>query len=191
MVNSLWFKWKALRLPWRKSILVGQDLAGNTFWEFKDVLNAARYRRIVRFDPKTHFSDVQVTPQWHQWLRHVRQNPPSIEEQKQDLVRQAQMKELARLADERWASKASVLDKPNTQPGTANQHGGPSLNYPTANSQATQDAPAPATSPNLPQPETASTQPETKKEENPWAKASRNNPGEEWQPEAWSPSSKR
>jgi hypothetical protein len=24
-------------------------------------MNAARYRRIVRFDPKTHFSDVQVT----------------------------------------------------------------------------------------------------------------------------------
>lgn len=23
MVNSLWFKWKSLRLPWRRSILVG------------------------------------------------------------------------------------------------------------------------------------------------------------------------
>lgn len=83
MVNSLWFKWKKLRLPWRKSFLVGQyllsvfpvasqclspanrllgeDLAGNTYWEFKDVMNAARFRRIVRYDPKTHFSDVQVT----------------------------------------------------------------------------------------------------------------------------------
>ncbi|KAJ6099608.1 hypothetical protein N7467_001143 [Penicillium canescens] len=192
MVNSLWFKWKALRLPWRKSFLVGQDLAGNTFWEFKDVLNAARYRRIVRFDPKTHFSDVQVTPQWHQWLRHVRQHPPSIEEQKQDLVRQAQIKQLARLADERWASKASFLDKPKTQQGgTATQPGGPSLNHPTANTQTAQDAPASTAPPNAPQADPASTKPETKKEENPWAKASKNNPGEEWQPEAWSPSSKR
>lgn len=41
--------------------LLGQDLAGNTFWEFKDVANANRYRRIVKFDPKTHFGDVQVT----------------------------------------------------------------------------------------------------------------------------------
>jgi hypothetical protein len=44
-----------------KLTIIGQDLAGNTFWEFKDVMNAARFRRIVRFDPKTHFSDVQVT----------------------------------------------------------------------------------------------------------------------------------
>ncbi|KAJ5295953.1 hypothetical protein PENANT_c001G11023 [Penicillium antarcticum] len=195
MVNSLWFKWKALRLPWRKSFLVGQDLAGNTFWEFKDVLNANRWRRIVRYDPKTHFSDVQVTPQWHQWLRHVRKNPPSIEEQKQDLVRQAQIKQLARLADERWASKASFLDKPKSQPGPASQPGGPSLNYPAAttqaaNAQAAQGAPA-ATPTNAPQADPASTTPETKKEENPWANASKNNPGEEWQPEAWTPSSKR
>lgn len=27
MVNSLWFKWKSLRLPWRKSFMVGQFLS--------------------------------------------------------------------------------------------------------------------------------------------------------------------
>lgn len=41
--------------------LSGQDLAGNTFWEFKDQLNAGRFRRIVKFDPKTHYGDVQVS----------------------------------------------------------------------------------------------------------------------------------
>jgi hypothetical protein len=41
--------------------LLGHDLAGNTFWEFKDVVNANRYRRIVKFDPKTHYGDVQVS----------------------------------------------------------------------------------------------------------------------------------
>jgi NADH dehydrogenase [ubiquinone] 1 alpha subcomplex assembly factor 2 len=40
---------------------LGHDLAGNTFWEFKDVANATRFRRIVKFDPKTHYGDVQVT----------------------------------------------------------------------------------------------------------------------------------
>jgi hypothetical protein len=31
----------------------------------------------------------------------------------------------------------------------------------------------------------------SEKKENPWNNASNANPGEEWQPEAWSPSSKR
>ena len=43
----------------------GQDLAGNTFWEFKDIANANRFRRIVKFDPKTHYSDVQVTREFY------------------------------------------------------------------------------------------------------------------------------
>jgi NADH dehydrogenase [ubiquinone] 1 alpha subcomplex assembly factor 2 len=128
--------------------------------------------------------------QWHQWLRHVREHPPSIEEQKHDLIRQAQIKQLAKLADERWASKASFLDKPKTQPGAVNQPAGPSLSHPIADTQAAQDAPASAAPPNVPKADPASTAPETKKE-NPWAKASQNNPGEEWQPEAWSPTSKR
>ncbi|KAJ5781713.1 uncharacterized protein N7518_010196 [Penicillium psychrosexuale] len=182
MVNSLWFKWKKLRLPWRKSFLVGEDLAGNTFWEFKDVLNASRFRRIVRFDPKTHLSDVQVTPQWHQWLRHVREHPPSIQEQQQDLVRQAQIKQLARLADERWASKPSVLDKPkNHQQPPTTQINEANLNQP-ANAAPAQTVPASTTSEPVPK---------TQKVENPWTKANKTNPGEEWQPEAWTPSSKR
>lgn len=86
MVNSLWFKWKSLRLPWRNMFLVGessirrrplsirltwlvsltrhalgQDLAGNTFWEFRATKDAARLRRIVKFDPRTHYADVKVT----------------------------------------------------------------------------------------------------------------------------------
>ncbi|KAJ5777886.1 hypothetical protein N7520_001132 [Penicillium odoratum] len=186
MVNSLWFKWKGLRLPWRKSFMVGQDLAGNTFWEFKDQLNAGRYRRIVKFDPKTHYGDVQVTPQWHQWLRYVRPTPPTLEEQRQDLVRQAQMKELARLADERWASKPSFLDKPKTQqkvPGIETGNATTNTN--------TVSADAPSSSAPAPVPEPTSTPPKTRKEENPWAKADRQNPGANWQPEAWSPSSHR
>ncbi|KAK4865200.1 hypothetical protein LT330_001823 [Penicillium expansum] len=191
MVNSLWFKWKKLRLPWRKSFLVGEDLAGNTFWEFKDVMNAARFRRIVRFDPKTHFSDVQVTPQWHQWLRHVREHPPSIQEQQQDLVRQAQIKQLARLADERWASKASVLDKPKTQQQPpATQINEATLDQ-SAKADSAQKIPASTASRETSPKAKPTPEPKTQKEENPWAKAKKTNPGEEWQPEAWSPSSKR
>lgn len=85
-INSLWFKWKSLRLPWRKMFLVGklsfttssqlqvvaivllvsdessgQDLSGNTFWEFKDAVNANRLRRIVRYNPRSHYADVKIT----------------------------------------------------------------------------------------------------------------------------------
>ncbi|KAJ5640647.1 hypothetical protein N7528_000272 [Penicillium herquei] len=192
MVNSLWFKWKSLRLPWRKSFLVGQDLAGNTFWEFKDQLNAGRYRRIVKFDPKTHYGDVQVTPQWHQWLRYVRPTAPTLEEQRQDLVRQAQMKELARLADERWASKPSFLEKPKTQqqaPGIA-----PGPTTPVANISSeptTTTANAPTSPASAPKPQPTSPPPKTQKETNPWAKADKKGPGDSWQPEAWTPSSQR
>lgn len=174
-INSLWFKWKSLKLPWRKSFLAGSDLRGNTFWEFKDALNASRYRRIVKVDPKTHLGDVQVSPQWHQWLRHMRKDAPTIQEQQQDLVRQAHIKQLARLADERWASKPSYLDKPHTQqPAPA-----------TKTSDDTLKAPAQET-----KTDTAIEQEETEKQpvakEDPWAKA-RGSPGENWQPDSWSP----
>ncbi|CEO60002.1 hypothetical protein PMG11_04646 [Penicillium brasilianum] len=186
MVNSLWFKWKSLRLPWRRSFLVGHDLAGNTFWEFKDVVNASRYRRIVKFDPKTHYGDVQVTPQWHQWLRYVREHPPSLEEQQQDLVRQAQIKQLARLADERWASKPSFLDKPKTQqPPPPTESSETSVNQ---TAESLQEASATASS--TPTPKPASAKPKPAKED-PWAKANPGNPGDTWQPESWTPSSKR
>ncbi|KIW07636.1 uncharacterized protein PV09_01580 [Verruconis gallopava] len=111
-LKRLWWKWKSLRLPWRKKWLVGFDLAGNTFWEFKDALHAGRVRRIVSYGTKVHFSEVKLTPQWIQWLRHARVEPPSINEQQLDEIRQAQMKELAARADARWAAKESALDMP-------------------------------------------------------------------------------
>lgn len=39
----------------------GSDLNGNTFWEFKESWNAVRLRRIVKYNPKTHYADVKVT----------------------------------------------------------------------------------------------------------------------------------
>jgi NADH dehydrogenase [ubiquinone] 1 alpha subcomplex assembly factor 2 len=44
-----------------KCILTGQDLLGNTFWEFKDALNANRFRRIVKYNNKIHYGDVSMT----------------------------------------------------------------------------------------------------------------------------------
>ncbi|KAJ5679616.1 NADH:ubiquinone oxidoreductase 17.2kDa subunit [Penicillium macrosclerotiorum] len=185
MVNSLWFKWKSLRLPWRRSILAGQDLTGNTFWLFKDA-NTSRYRRMVKPDPKMHHSDLQVSPQWHQWLRYVREDPPSIEEQQQDLIRQAQIKQLARLADERWASKPSFLDKPKTQPPL------PTTETSDASINTTSHPPADSSTPAPPsQSNPVSAEQTSKKEKDPWANANSGNPGDSWQPDSWTPTSHR
>ncbi|EGD94811.1 hypothetical protein TESG_02314 [Trichophyton tonsurans CBS 112818] len=177
-INSLWFKWKSLKLPWRRMFLVGNDLAGNTYWEFKDSLKPGRFRRIVKASPKIHYADVKVPPQWHQWLRYVRPEPPSIEEQQNELLRQQRIKYLAQQADERWASKPSFLDKPAQQDAPARQSQQPSY-YTTRQSTGA---------------ETAKVQQEQhpdakggKKMKNPWDRAA-GGPSENWQPESWSPS---
>lgn len=42
-------------------IITGSDLSGNTYWEFKESLSATRLRRIVKYNPKTHYADVKVS----------------------------------------------------------------------------------------------------------------------------------
>jgi NADH dehydrogenase [ubiquinone] 1 alpha subcomplex assembly factor 2 len=50
-----------------------------------------------------------------QWLRHTRFDPPTLTEQRREIMRQEQMKVLASQADARWASKPSALDAPDKQ----------------------------------------------------------------------------
>ncbi|KAK5088069.1 hypothetical protein LTS08_004871 [Lithohypha guttulata] len=121
-LRTLWFKWKALRLPWRSKYLVGQDLTGNTYWEFVDRLpssnpnNPRRMRRIVEStNRRIHHSDVQISPQWHQWLRHTRYDAPTLEEQQMDVTRQIQLKHNARLADARWEARAKLVERPKKE----------------------------------------------------------------------------
>ena len=98
----------------------GLDLQGNTFWEFRDTLSSQqnRMRRIVQYPASTHLSEIKITPQWHQWLRHTRNDPPSLAEQSQDLVRQENLKVLAAQADARWAAKGSFLGAPDKRADT-------------------------------------------------------------------------
>lgn len=93
------------------------DLRGNTYWEFRDKRSAelGRARRLVKYPRSTHYGDVTVSPAWHQWLRHTRDEPPSVDEQKLDVLRQERMKVLAAKADERWAAKPRVMDGPEMQ----------------------------------------------------------------------------
>lgn len=223
-----WFRWKSLRLPWRKQWLcgtfllslcrltqgatpspsrppnssIGFDLAGNTFWEFKDQLNSNRFRRIVKYSRHIHLSDVKISrrqpchynnavftnisvlAQWHQWLRHTRETAPTVVEQERDLARQRQMKLLAAAADERWASKPSVLDMPSQRhdlpsPAPTTNSTGSHVNS-TQQERKDSNTSRPARDGNV----------VSKGKESPW-KAPLGNPGDDWQPAAWKPDSPR
>ncbi|OCL06568.1 hypothetical protein AOQ84DRAFT_74387 [Glonium stellatum] len=191
-IRSAWYKWKMLRLPWRKRWLIGFDLSGNTFWEFKDSMSSNRLRRIAKYSRRTHYGDVNVSPQWMQWLRHTRFDPPSLVEQQADQIRQEQIKVLAAAADERWASKPSVLDPPEKQQpiqmltsrdpvGSV----GPTAPPPIEGVQTGVDSQVEINN--------AFKGKQTGKDtkESSWKKNPRSGPSEDWQPESWTPAPAR
>ena len=89
----------------------GRDLAGITYWEMRSDLSN-RPRRLAKYPRTTEYADVNHTPMWMQWLRHTRPTPPSLDEQRYELTRQASLRQLAAKADERWKSIPSFLDNP-------------------------------------------------------------------------------
>ncbi len=92
-------------------------------------------------------------------------------------MRQAQLKLLAKAADERWAAKPSVLDKP--------RRGNLELGVGDGETVGTKEEVGGAK-----ERETLGERGEEKErwkgKENPW-KVNRGRSGEEWQPEAWMP----
>ena len=177
-IRDLWLRWKMLRLPWRKTFLVGQDLYGNTFWTFKDQINHNRWRRMVKSKRRatlSSLSDVQISPQWHQWLRYTRNDAPTMQEQAADVQRQAQLKIGARQADERWAAKAKYIEKP--KPAAATRlSGDPELDRIRAEKDPGQP-PRSEKSSNL----VASNETLAKGDK------TTTNPGSTWTPESWTP----
>ncbi|KAF7558859.1 hypothetical protein G7046_g5301 [Stylonectria norvegica] len=182
-VAQAWYKWKALRLPWRKRFLMGFDLQGNTFWEFRLTRGTSgpeRWRRIVDYPRSTHYSSVKVSPLWHQWLRHTREEPPTLTEQQGDVVRQARMKKLAAEADARWEAKPRAMDAPGGETGqrvpllktgALEQEGSTRQADATSSRHVEED--------------------EAAKKDDPWEKARAQGPSENWQPAAWSPTPAR
>ncbi|KAF2197890.1 hypothetical protein GQ43DRAFT_443840 [Delitschia confertaspora ATCC 74209] len=193
-LKRLWYSWKMIKLPWRRKWLVGFDLQGNTFWEFKDALHSNRNRRIVKYSRWTHYGDVNISPSWVQWLRHTRFDPPSLAEQQADVIRQERIKMLAAQADERWAAKPSFLDPPNKQQptqmlesrepvGSVGQTNTKAQRSEEATAQHVQkEADSGNGAPKLPE-KTAK-----KPKDSPWKQPPvKSNPGEDWQPQSWTP----
>ncbi|KAH8909861.1 hypothetical protein BR93DRAFT_924868 [Coniochaeta sp. PMI_546] len=204
---KIWYKWKTLPLPWRRQVLAGVDLKGNTFWELRDKRAAelGRVRRMVKTPRNTHYGEVVVSPAWHQWLRHTRHEPPSVDEQTAELLRQERIKYLAAQADARWAARPSVLDGPELGQAV------PALRTPRRNDAAkpagtlAEDVRESMSSGRRPDEEPRSSRKETRgvsqeeEEEkvrtgkppvadNPWKQATTGAPGQNWQPKGWNPS---
>ncbi|KAH8673737.1 hypothetical protein BX600DRAFT_508976 [Xylariales sp. PMI_506] len=186
-VLRAWYRWKTLRLPWRKKFLVGLDLQGNTYWVFRDLRDesipdsAVRWRRIVHYPRSTHYSEVKVPPQWHQWLRHQREHPPTLSEQAEDITRQQRIKLLAAEADARWEAKPKVTDIPASErpPAPLLDVGG---DLPRQQPQENVGKAAKSE-------ESHSGKRSVGEKEDPWKRAS--GPSETWQPESWNPTKAR
>lgn len=153
---------------------------------------STRWRRIVQYPRDTHYGEVKVPPQWHQWLRHTRDAPPSIPEQHAEVRRQQQMRLLAAEADARWAAKPSLLEHDGGAPGQVGAgQPVPALGSRAARGGAEQEGAVPggetrrdAVASGSEQQAAAAKDAEKK---DPWAQSRRGGPSEDWQPQAWSP----
>lgn len=106
----------------------------------------------------------------------MRRDPPSLEEQSGDVVRQERMKYLAAEADARWEAKPRVMEDVE-----------PSLRLEQEQEQTTQDATVDAAS-EEPRQSTERVKADDAEVNDPWAKAKSKGPSENWQPTAWTPS---
>ncbi|GEQ72250.1 hypothetical protein JCM33374_g5937 [Metschnikowia sp. JCM 33374] len=107
-------KFQARRdIPFRKKFFVGYDLHGNTYWEFTLDGNMHRLRRKLEPFQETVFKAdyfATIPPQWLQWLRRTKKDPPSLQELMDDQVRQQRIKILAMQADQKWTLEKQRLE---------------------------------------------------------------------------------
>ena len=137
--------------------------------------------------------------QWHQWLRHTRQEAPSVQEQQYEVSRRAMVKQLAEQADERWRSVPSFLDSPKQQqPAPAigiSESQGPAEQAAhrevgegdVVRSAVGDQSEVAGVSERQGQDVGREKRSKRERKENPWQSAQRGAPSEKWQPETWSP----
>jgi NADH dehydrogenase [ubiquinone] 1 alpha subcomplex assembly factor 2 len=150
-------------------------------------------RRIVQYPATAHYSEIDIPPQWHQWLRHTRSDPPSLIEQSQDLVRQRNLKVLAAQADARWAARPSFLDVSANRQSLPAIQGDAKTNYRTGGDEIMVHDAVPRAKRNIQGPDgqryhfSAPIVEEQahvrERKQDPWKQA--RGPSEEWQPTGW------
>ncbi|KAG5965138.1 hypothetical protein E4U58_002924 [Claviceps cyperi] len=186
-LTRAYYRWKTLRLPWRKRFFIGYDLQGNTYWEFKLTSADTRMRRIVNYPSKTYNSQVKVSPLWHQWLRYARNTPPSLDEQHGDVLRKERMKVLAAEADARWDAKPRLLgaDEPSQATLGAEAKSEINVESETQHQRGVGGAEGAETAPGM------QSAKDVDNADDSWEKAKKaQKVADTWQPTPWNPSSK-
>ena len=84
---------KTINFPGKSNKFIGQDLQGNLYFEgppVREGLSKSR-RSIVYGDGRDAYSQYvphSIPVQWQAWLRHTREQPPSLDELQSDVMRQ-------------------------------------------------------------------------------------------------------
>lgn len=133
-----------------------------------------------------------MPPQWHQWLRYTRQQPPSIQEQHAEVRRQHQIRYLAAEADARWEAKPRLTDAPVQATartpvaalGGRAARGAPPAQESQPEERSRQEE---AAAPGLKQEQTQKPVWNDSSKKDPWKQHRRGGPSEEWQPKSWTP----
>ncbi|KAJ2521046.1 hypothetical protein H4217_001646 [Coemansia sp. RSA 1939] len=121
MFRRLYLGWKALRLPWRRDVLAGTDLAGNLYFE-RAVRGSRRNRRHVvysRYIPVNEFTDSTIPVQWQAWMRHTRTSPPTVAELLAEIQRRECLAENVQRLAETEAAARLAIERPDRSKTTA------------------------------------------------------------------------
>ena len=104
-----YYRFKAIKLPWRRKFFRGFDLDGNSFYESYNPLTPHKMRRTVKYIKDGHYTDNNVTPQWMQWLRHTRTEAPTESELLQEVHRIQATRQNAFLISQKWDEEKTRL----------------------------------------------------------------------------------
>ena len=89
--------WKKLDLPWRRQKYVGTDLRGNLFFQAPSIGPSYKQKRFVVWKNENDaFTPDALDVLWQSWLRHTRNEPPTLEEIKYDEQRKLLVQERVR-----------------------------------------------------------------------------------------------
>ena len=104
--------------------LEGLDLQGNLFFTLTALQSSGRRRRMVKFRETKDLASHSVSrmsvetgvnvAQWQAWLRHARDEAPSVDELLQDERRREKVRLLGKIADEKWRKDVKKLPVQST-----------------------------------------------------------------------------
>ncbi|TPX51087.1 hypothetical protein SeMB42_g01035 [Synchytrium endobioticum] len=107
--------WVRVRGPFgSQKTFVGEDLAGNKYFEADSLTGSGLSKRSVVWAEKKAYNeyDPDALPvQWQAWLRHTRPSAPTLEELQKHEIQKQIMAERARMADEGWKQELAALRK--------------------------------------------------------------------------------